>query len=151
MTDCPRFEKPADPADEAHKQYHGGRFVDLALRAADRWRARRMPEAVDVLAARALMPQPGGTEGAHQGRTREAGSGDPLVDYDLAALAEHRGESPIRLQDRQAFGTRIILLITTLGILAFAVLLASHSRPTAAPENAMPSPRTNEPSQVRAL
>jgi hypothetical protein len=39
MTDAPRFKPFIGNPDEAHLDYHGGRFVDFVLRRADRQRA----------------------------------------------------------------------------------------------------------------
>jgi hypothetical protein len=39
MTDAPRFQRVRAAPDGAHRHYHGGRLVDLALAIADLWKA----------------------------------------------------------------------------------------------------------------
>ena len=39
MTDAPRFQQVGAAPDDAHRHYHGGRLVDLALSIADLWKA----------------------------------------------------------------------------------------------------------------
>ena len=147
MTDHPRFEAPKFAPDEAHRQYHGGRFVELALRASDHWRARRIPESIDALAARAMMRDPSIAGGENLDRSSRSGTSDPLLGYELAALVGERDRSTntIHLEDKRACAARVLLVIVSLAVLTSAVWLGANSAgSTLAPDN-MTNPIGSEP------
>lgn len=148
MTDRPRFETPKCPPDEAHNQYHGGRLVEFTLRVADHWRARRIPESVDGMAARAMMRHLAEVERTQRRTDVEHA---PLVYPPSKEIAASEFDAlPADTEDRTAFAFRVVLVIAVLGLLTFAVWVGTSIGPADSSHRYLPNSIAVEREHVSA-
>ena len=87
MTDHPRFKLYMGNADDAYRQYHGGRLVGFVLRIADHLRARRFTGSIDAMSAVSMLKHLKNNESACLQQPQEPKTDDPITSYDRALLA----------------------------------------------------------------
>lgn len=148
MTDHPRFKLYMGNADDAYRQYHGGRLVGFVLRIADHLRARRFTGSIDAMSAVSMLKHLKNNESACLQQPQEPKTDDPITSYDRALLASF--ESRRKTVEAALGGKRRVVALVLIALILGATAVTMGLPTTPRPFEPFPSVLTDEGGATRS-